>query len=175
MSSNPFAVAPPPTIPIGTIIPWGGNKQTNPIPAGWLLCDGSALQRTGQYNALFMVIGDLWGPGDNVNTFNIPDLRGYFLRGADHGRGVDPDASTRTDLFGNPAGDRVGSFEGDQFRIHGHSLSNSVSGHTGSANDNCCNTTAVDRYGMIMPVSAQPNGGNETRPKNASVEFLIKF
>ncbi len=44
------------------------------IPAGWLLCDGSEVSRT-VYVALFNAIGGLWGNGDNITTFNLPDLR----------------------------------------------------------------------------------------------------
>lgn len=42
--------------------------------AGWLLCDGSAVSRT-QYVALFNAIGAIWGNGDGVTTFNLPDIR----------------------------------------------------------------------------------------------------
>ena len=59
------------------------------------------------------------------------------------------------------------------FASHSHNLSNSVSGHTGTANDNKYNVDAVDRYGTIQNVTALPNGGNETRPKNAYVNFCI--
>ena len=49
---------------------------------GWLPCDGRALSRT-VYSALFAVIGTTWGNGDNSTTFNIPDLRGRAMFGAD--------------------------------------------------------------------------------------------
>ena len=52
------------------------------VPAGWLYCDGAAYSRT-TYKNLFDVIGTTYGTGDNVTTFNIPDLRGYFIRGWD--------------------------------------------------------------------------------------------
>lgn len=51
------------------------------IPVGWLVCDGSAVSRT-QYVALFNAISTLWGSGDNVTTFNIPDLRGSTVIGS---------------------------------------------------------------------------------------------
>ncbi|WP_082049803.1 phage tail protein [Thalassospira sp. HJ] len=57
-------------------------------PTGWLVCDGSAVSRT-DYADLFATIGTLWGHGDQVSTFNLPDLRGEFVRGFDDGRGVD--------------------------------------------------------------------------------------
>ena len=52
------------------------------IPAGWLYCDGAAYSRT-TYSRLFNVIGTLYGAGDGVTTFNVPDLRDYFVKGWD--------------------------------------------------------------------------------------------
>lgn len=57
-------------------------------PFGWLTCDGSAVSRTA-YAALFTAIGTTYGDGDGAATFNLPDLRGEFIRGFDGGRGVD--------------------------------------------------------------------------------------
>lgn len=50
------------------------------IPTGWLYCDGAAYSRT-TYSRLFNVIGTTYGAGDGVTTFNVPDLRDYFIRG----------------------------------------------------------------------------------------------
>ncbi len=50
-------------------------------PLGWLLCDGSAVDRT-VYAALFSVIGTTWGIGDGTTTFNIPNLVDRFPLGA---------------------------------------------------------------------------------------------
>jgi phage-related tail fiber protein len=59
-------------------------------PSGSLKANGAAVSRTA-YAALFAAIGTTFGAGDGVNTFNLPDLRGEFIRGLDDGRGVDPD------------------------------------------------------------------------------------
>ena len=63
--------------PIGSIIPYGGTTA----PDGFLLCQGQAISRT-TYAELFAVIGTSFGSGDGSTTFNVPDLRGEFLRGA---------------------------------------------------------------------------------------------
>ena len=63
--------------PIGTINAYGGTTA----PEGWLLCQGQALSRI-EYKDLFAVIGTNFGSGDGSTTFNLPDLRGEFLRGA---------------------------------------------------------------------------------------------
>lgn len=64
-------------IPIGKIDMYAGSTA----PAGWLLCDGSAISRT-TYASLFAVIGTTYGTGDGSTTFNVPNLQGKFPIGA---------------------------------------------------------------------------------------------
>jgi microcystin-dependent protein len=59
-------------------------------PAGWLVCDGSAISRT-TYSALYSALGSAsspWGQGDGSSTFNLPDLRGRTPIGAGTGSGL---------------------------------------------------------------------------------------
>ncbi len=49
-------------------------------PSGWLLCDGSAINRT-TYAVLFAAIGTTFGVGDGSTTFNIPNLDGIGISG----------------------------------------------------------------------------------------------
>lgn len=49
-------------------------------PEGYLYCDGSAIGRE-TYRELFDAIGTLYGVGDGVSTFELPDARGIFFRG----------------------------------------------------------------------------------------------
>ncbi len=65
-------------LPVGIILPYAANGD---VPAGWLVCDGSAVSRTA-YAALFAALGTLYGEGDGMETFNLPDLTGRFLEGA---------------------------------------------------------------------------------------------
>ena len=62
--------------PLGTVIMFAGSSA----PIDYLICDGSAVSRT-TYAGLFAVIGTTYGAGDTTTTFNIPDLRGLFVRG----------------------------------------------------------------------------------------------
>ena len=64
-------------VPAGTMQMFAGNT----IPAGWLLCDGSAVSRT-DYAKLFSAIGTTWGTGDGSTTFNLPNSIGRFAEGA---------------------------------------------------------------------------------------------
>ncbi len=58
------------------------------VPSGYVECDGTSYNRTGTYAALFAIIGTTYGANNN-STFKVPDLRGEFVRGYDHGRGAD--------------------------------------------------------------------------------------
>ena len=71
-------------VPSGAVLYFAGRTA----PAGWLKANGAAVSRTA-YAALFAAIGTTYGAGDGRSTFNLPDLRGEFLRGWDDGRGVD--------------------------------------------------------------------------------------
>ena len=57
-------------------------------PVGWLKANGAEISRT-LYANLFAAIGTTFGTGDEKTTFNLPDLRGEFLRGWDDGRAID--------------------------------------------------------------------------------------
>lgn len=73
-SSGP---APTPVIPAGIIEVFAGDT----VPTGYLLCDGSAVDRT-TYATLFSVIGTTYGAGDGSTTFNLPDLSGKTALGS---------------------------------------------------------------------------------------------
>jgi len=63
-------------VPAGSILAFTGSVD----PRGWYICDGRVLAV--QYNpGLFAVIGTQFG-GDGIQTFQLPDLRGSFLRGS---------------------------------------------------------------------------------------------
>ena len=89
--------------PIGSIQAFGYNS----IPDGWLLCDGHSVLIT-EYQELYETIGITFG-GDGKKYFNVPDLRGRFIRGCDNSGEVDPDR-----IFG--------SFQDDSIQSHLHSL-----------------------------------------------------
>lgn len=71
-----------PAIPIGCSLLYGGNAD--PADTRFLLRDGRALARVGQYAPLFAIIGTFFGAGDGSTTFNIPDQRGRDNVGPDN-------------------------------------------------------------------------------------------
>lgn len=56
--------------PIGAVTPYAGSTA----PTNWLLCDGSAVNRT-TYASLFSIISTTYGVGNGSTTFNLPDLQ----------------------------------------------------------------------------------------------------
>lgn len=74
-------------VPIGQILWYAGQTA----PTSFLICDGSAVSRT-TYSVLFARIGTTYGAGDGSTTFNLPDLRGEFIRGWDSRASGGPDS-----------------------------------------------------------------------------------
>ena len=77
--------------PVGSLIVHAAQTP----PSGWFECDGTTRSRT-DYADLFNTIGTAYGEGDGSTTFNLPDLRGEFVRAWDHGRGVDANRALGT-------------------------------------------------------------------------------
>lgn len=152
------------SIPVGGVIPWTSTT----IPTGFLECDGQlALRAT--FSDLFTEIGTLYGVGDGATTFNIPDYRGWFLRGHDDGAGNDPDAASRLVAGdGVTSGDNVGTYQNDEFKSHAHVFQSQISGSNRSpgSSGNPLNTTENSNTDVT--------GGNETRAKNIYVKFIIR-
>ena len=76
VAPNPNDSAGSAALPIGSISLWA----TALAPSGWLMCDGSAVSRTG-FAHLFAVLGTTWGVGDGSTTFNVPNTAGRVVRG----------------------------------------------------------------------------------------------
>ena len=155
-------------VPSGSIMAFAGST----IPTGWLICDGSAISRA-TYTDLFASIAITWGQGDGSSTFNLPDLRGRFLRGVGGAAGNDPDANTRTALnTGGNTGNNVGSYQSDELKAHNHNsfgftyawrTAGALSGYSSGWNTPNATTPTAN------------SGGSETRPKNAYVIYIIKL
>lgn len=184
----------PTTVPVGAILPWAGPAST--VPTGWFLCNGQTVSRT-TYAALFNIVGVSWGQGNGTNTFNVPDLRGQFLRGADLGSNNDPNAAQRTVQTLNVGlnSKDAGSKQGDAFQGHGHVLSSASSSYDVQNGIRIRNSSGpmTTKYGLsaasgvndnliakvLGPISDGANGtpkiSSETRPKNVNVNYIIKW
>jgi microcystin-dependent protein len=82
--------------PPGVIAPFAGGVA----PTGWLFCYGQAVSRT-TYAALFASIGTIYGPGDGITTFAVPDMRGRSVFGKDDMGGIGAGRVTNSGI-GNP-------------------------------------------------------------------------
>jgi microcystin-dependent protein len=169
--------------PVGSVVAFAGTTA----PAGWLLCDGAAVSRTSDA-ALFAVLGVSHGNGDQIETFNVPDYRGRFLRGTDGGAGRDPDRNARSAMgVGGAAGDAVGSVQGSQLGSHAHSYTDPGHSHAieiepsggwdGAVpqGSNRTNRSSWATAAATTRIQILNTGGNETRPTNAGVNYIIKY
>lgn len=122
-------------VPAGTVQYFAGPNA----PAGYLICDGKTVSREA-YAKLFAVIGTLYGAGDGATTFNLPDLRGEFIRGLDGGRGVD-------------TGRLLGSLQSSQNQAHTHNAVTQASSHS--------HTGATSESSHSHSVNGYTGGGGE--------------
>lgn len=160
------------TIPVGAVAHFAANS----VPTGWVKANGAALSRT-TYAALFAAIGTTYGAGDGSTTFNIPDLRGEFLRGWDNARGVD-------------SGRVFGSAQGSANLSHTHST-DSQGAHTHSvpiawSSSNYKHPSNQTESGNVHAAgtsgsagahthTALASGDTEARPRNIAMLACIKF
>ena len=170
----------------GMIIPFAG--PANKIPKGWLPCDGKAYSRS-EYANLWQAIGISWGSGDGTKTFNVPDLRGMFLRGVSDNSGSDPDASKRGRLKendGGNVGNNVGSYQEDAIRnitgyfSGGHNYTTLKNNNDGafyaeSAKFSGPNGTSTGNAKIGFDANRVVPTGSDNRPKNVYVNYIIKY
>lgn len=136
-----FAMSTPPTI-------------ASPGTGGWLECNGASFVTTGIYANLYAKIGITYGGTVNV-SFQVPDLRGEFIRGWDDGRGVD-------------TGRTFGSWQVDAFKSHTHTYTVSYTTAPQSGNSTPC------QYQQHTS-STGATGDVETRPRNVALLPCIRY
>lgn len=142
------------TLPIGSIIPFGGTEA----PTGWLICDGSMLNRE-TYKELFAAIGTNFGT-DGPGNFYIPDLRGKVVVGQNA-------SETEFNTLGKTGGEKKHTLTVNEMPSHSHTTntvfpfepggittctpnSNSTS-HTGIATDVVNNTGGSQPHNNLQP------------------------
>jgi microcystin-dependent protein len=122
-------------------------------PAGWLTCEGQVLL-SASYIDLFNVIGTDYNTGSELPTqFRLPDLRGYFVRGA----GTNSDG-TISGTFG--------AKQADEFKAHTHPGA-AVQSYTVEANGG--------GQARVISGTTGSTGGTETRPRNIAMLYCIKY
>ena len=178
-SGNLSFAALPQAVPTGSV----HLMATTTVPSGYLKCNGAAISRT-TYADLFGIIGTAHGAGDGSSTFNVPDLRGEFVRGWDDGRGVD-------------SGRNFASSQSDQNEAHNHTATSTVTdpGHFHTTenfvvrpsyseprnlgvgtdgNGNNVGNTDSKTTGITVATTIANAGGSEARPRNIAMMYVIK-
>ena len=182
-SGNLSFAALPQAVPTGSVHLMAGNN----VPSGYLKCNGQAVSQT-TYAALYQIIGATYG--QTATTFNLPDLRGEFVRGW---------ADDRSDV---DAGRGFGTAQDQSNREHTHVVTDPGHGH--SINDpghfhNVAYTNSDNGDGVIEESGTGFNGfeptenattnisinlnhtgisiqtqGSEARPRNIAMMYVIK-
>ena len=161
-------------VPVGSVF----NLATTTVPSGYLECNGAAVSRS-TYASLFSTISTTWGAGDGSSTFNLPDLRGQFVRGWDNSAGVD-------------SGRSFASSQSDQNKQHTHSVTDPGHVHAttfdskkyfpgggsttvsyGGAGSYPADTFTLSS--ATTGISLANQGGTEVRVKNYALMYVIKF
>ena len=182
-SGNLSFAALPQAVPTGSV----HMMATTTAPSGYLKCNGAAVSRT-TYSDLFDIIGTTHGAGDGSSTFNVPDLRGEFVRGWDDSRGVD-------------SGRSFGSSQSDQNKQHNHTATATststvtdpghvhdieyTNSHSGdgvieesgvglSGTEPTLSATTGITVSTSTSVSIANDGGSEARPRNVAMMYVIK-
>ncbi len=139
-------------------------------PVGWLKCNGQAVSRS-TYSDLYAAIGTIFGTGDGSTTFNLPELRGEFVRGWDDTRGVDSGRG-----FGNSQGDAIRNITGSvNLSIIATATANGALAISTPGTDNYGNTSSGNQKksfsfdaSRVVPTAA------ENRPRNIALSYFIK-
>ena len=143
----------PTSVPVGMVVAWPVDH--NLCPEGWHVCDGASLSAT-DYPELARILGGTYGavgPGQ----VNLPDFRGYFLRGKDEGW-------------------QLGVPQPDSVRAHSHTIKTKyIEAQTARVQGASLITGLDDPSLEITNVETQESGGTETRPVNYSVHWIIRI
>ena len=168
-------------VPSGAWFPYSGTSA----PAGYLLCDGSAVSRT-TYASLFSAIGTVHGVGDGSSTFNLPDMRGRLPVGQDDMGGS---AASRVTTAGSGVdGATLGATGGAQnvtltaaesgLPSHTHSLTN-VNGVSSSGGGGSDITTGVYQTASTGTATGSAGGtpaasAHTNMPPSLVANYIIK-
>lgn len=144
----------------GTIKLWAGSTP----PQDWLELNGQSFNKSSN-----PVLAGIFPSG------RLSDTRGYFIRGWDHGRGLDPDSnrgnqSVQEDAIRNITGSVALNLGGHPSRINhsgAYSVGRTVGGEAGKPGGNTDDLLNFDAS-LVVPTAS------ENRPKNMAFMYIIK-
>jgi hypothetical protein len=161
---------------VGTIVAFAGPADK--VPTGWLVCNGAEVSGKA-FPKLTALLGNTYGTPKTPGNVMLPDLRGIFLRGVDTDGVGDPDNHARTSPIPGDrrvVGPTVGSRQGHQLLNHTHYWDRNFE-QIGSSGDSIAvqlalNSNTNPNAGREATTN-NDGGGNETRPSNVYVYYLI--
>lgn len=130
----------------------------------WLECNGQAVSRT-SYPALFAAFGTIYGAGDGVSTFNVPDYRDCILSGAGSGgsRGI-----------GATGGQNTYTLQVSNLPAHHHDMSHGHSASQAAHDHNPVNAGSIYQMVISSPNTEQnyiPHNGFGDSTSNTQVTY----
>jgi microcystin-dependent protein len=177
----------PPNVPIGTILPYAGPIDADhPLLPGWKACDGTPV-KVAEYEELWgkcriqqgNTVRGAWG-GDGKPSFNLPDLRGRFLRGVNAVANITI-GTKQEDATRMPQNPFIVQSSGDHIHIF-NSNPGVVKIYSGVPLNDAGSHHPIAHV-QDSPTATQPNGKHvhtitggdqETRPINAAVNWIIR-
>ena len=165
-------------MPAGVIVPFAGTT----VPAGYLLCDGSAVSRT-TYADLFAAIGTTYGAGDGNSTFNLPDLQNRFIEGGTaglvHSAGLPQITLTNETNVRTQDGAIISAKQGFvQINTNGLGFNPSAAGYGGSAGVGFAldqTALAPNNYSNIIDQNNIFGNSATVQPASIEMAFCIKY
>ncbi|WP_240051882.1 phage tail protein [Pseudomonas arsenicoxydans] len=160
-------------LPVGTMVAFPVNK----LAPGFLEIDGS-VKSIAAYPDLAAYLGTAFNTGgEGAGNFRLPESRAEFLRGWDHGRGVDPGRGIGTYQLGQNERHKHRYFDNVDADIdpYGGAATGVVDGVTVPiAAGAFLATSGNDSTQLVMSPTTVSSGGNEARPRSLAVMWCLK-
>ncbi len=176
-------------IPIGSVIAYTGTispangfetygtrieKKDDVTNAIWLVCNGAEL-KVSSYEKLSNVIGNIYGGKLNpatkkLSVFNLPNYCGMFLRGVDLNNSIDPNRNLSKEPQNSTVGPHRHGYQYVDVSAHAKNGYKKVDSYSQGRKD-------VIAKKIISKHTEQANDigiGNETKPINMAVHYLIR-
>lgn len=149
--------------PVGSVVLWGAQNGSYSPPSGWLVCDGTSY-RVSDYLELYSVVTTIFRMQWDTSSlhFRVPDLRGRFVRGHDTSGMYDPSRN-------------LGSHQSDEIKAHKHGFKGMQSNGVHKQGSHTYFSGGLVKTELTELTISPGEVAQETRPKNISLIYIIKY